>query len=42
MKGERPMKKKWIIVGISTAAAGILGTIAVRAISARKHAKAFR
>lgn len=36
------MKKKWIIIGISTAAAGILGTIAARAISARKHAKTFR
>ena len=36
------MKKKWIFIGIGTAAAGILGTIAVRAISAKKHAKAFR
>lgn len=36
------MKKKWIIIGIGTAAAGVLGTIAVRAISARKHARAFR
>ena len=36
------MKKKWIFIGIGTAAAGILGTIAIRAISARKYAEAFR
>ena len=33
------MKKKWICIGIGTAAAGILTTVAVRLISARKQAK---
>lgn len=42
MKGERTMKKKWIFIGIGTAAAGILGAIAVRLFSDGKRARAFR